>query len=113
DICIFGIRRGSGESIWDIKKRMGFVSPELLQYYDTSVTFREVVASGFFHSIGLHKTLSAGQNKMVEEWIRCFNMTGIAEKPLHTLHKEIQYWALFIRALVNNPDLLIFDEPFQ
>src|SRR5690606_14839714 len=77
------------------------------------VRFRDVVASGFFHSIGLHRKISKEQYERVDQFLHCFSLTHLGEKTLQSLTKEDQYWAFLLRALVNNPDLLIFDEPFQ
>jgi molybdate transport system ATP-binding protein len=54
---VFGRCRGSGESIWEIKERIGWVSPEIHAYYPAGALALDVVGSGFFGSVGLHATL--------------------------------------------------------
>ena len=53
DISLFGHRRGSGESIWDIKKHIGYVSPEMHRAYQKNIAALDIVASGLFDTVGM------------------------------------------------------------
>ncbi len=113
EIRLFGQQRGSGESIWQIKRRIGWVSPELHVFYDRSLTAREVVSSGFFDSVGLYRRCTPEQAAIVSDWMEALNLTSLAERPLSVLSTGQQRLALLARALVKNPPLLVLDEPCQ
>jgi molybdate transport system ATP-binding protein len=112
-IYLFDKRRGSGESIWDIKKNIGFISPELHRYFDPSTIVHQVIASGLFDTMGLFKRLDAALEKRVDDWIRVFGLAAEKHKPLHLLPAGRQRLALLARALIKHPVLLVLDEPCQ
>jgi len=113
DIYLFDRKRGSGESIWDIKQKTGFVSPELHVYFEQGITCLDVVASGFFDTIGLFRRLSDTQEETVMVWLRLLHMEALRDKSFHLLSAGEQRMLLLARALVKNPPLLILDEPCQ
>ncbi|MEO6316598.1 MAG: ATP-binding cassette domain-containing protein, partial [Chitinophagaceae bacterium] len=112
-IILFDKQRGTGESIWDIKKRIGFVSPELHLYFEQHATCFEVIASGLFDTIGLFRRLSAEQEERLIFWMRLMGLESIQHKRLNQISTSEQRMALLARALVKNPALLILDEPTQ
>jgi len=113
-IVLFDRKRGSGESIWDIKKKIGYVSPELHWYFDTNITVYNTIASGFFDTIGLYKKLTDTQHLLVQQWLDFLRLSShVQHKPLATISTSQQRLTLLARALVKNPPLLILDEPCQ
>lgn len=113
EIFLFCKRRGSGESIWDIKKRIGFTSSEMHLYYRWNVSCASVVASGFFDTIGLYRTCNEKQEHQVKELFRILNVEYLYSKPFLKTSSGEQRLILFMRTLVKNPELLILDEPFH
>ena len=114
DLTLFGIRRGSGETIWDIKKHIGYVSSSLHLEYRVSTTVRNVILSGYFDSIGIYQAVSDKQQKLVQGWLDILGIdTRTADAPFHSLSWGQQRLALIVRALVKHPTLLILDEPLQ
>jgi molybdate transport system ATP-binding protein len=113
EIYLFDRRRGTGESIWDIKRRIGYVSSELHLYFDPSVTCFEVVASGLFDTIGLFRHPSSQQAQRVKEWIEAFGLHSSQDKLIRQLGLGQQRMALLARALVKSPPVLVLDEPCQ
>lgn len=113
DVYLFDRKRGSGETIWEIKKKIGYVSPELHQHYDKSFSLFDTVASGLFDTIGLFKKLNEKQRQLVYEVLSAFHIEDQAQKLLGSLSHGKQRWVLLARALVKNPPLLILDEPCQ
>ncbi|KEA51891.1 molybdenum ABC transporter ATP-binding protein [Mangrovibacter sp. MFB070] len=114
DLTLFGRRRGSGETIWDIKKHIGYVSSSLHLDYRVSTTLRNVILSGFFDTIGIYQAVSERQQRLVREWLQLLGMdNATADAPFHSLSWGQQRIALIARALVKHPTLLILDEPLQ
>jgi len=114
DLTLFGRRRGSGETIWDIKKHIGYVSSSLHLDYRVSTTVRNVILSGFFDSIGIYQAVSDKQHKLVQQWLDILGLDSrTADSPFHSLSWGQQRLALIVRALVKHPTLLILDEPLQ
>ena len=112
-IYLFDRKRGTGESIWDIKKRIGYVSPEMHLYYMEDVSALAVVCSGFFDSIGLFRKCNDTQQKTAIKWMKIFNIEYLRERPFLSLSSGEQRLVLLTRTFVKNPDLIILDEPLH
>jgi molybdate transport system ATP-binding protein len=113
DISLFGRRRGTGESIWDIKKHIGFVSPEFHRAYHENFPAIEIVASGLHDSVGLYKRPRPDQMGICEFWMRLFGIEHLRDRLFLTLSSGEQRLCLLARAFVKDPALLILDEPFH
>lgn len=113
NIILFDRKRGSGESIWDIKKKIGYVSPEFFQFFPTQQTCFDIVCSGFFDTLGLFRKCSANQKEIVSQWLEATGLSGEENTRFDKLSVSQQRMCLITRALVKSPPLLILDEPCQ
>ncbi|MDU1906207.1 MAG: ATP-binding cassette domain-containing protein [Dysgonomonas sp.] len=113
DITLFDRKRGTGESIWDIKKHIGYVSPEMHLYYLKNVRCLDVVGSGFFDTIGLYKKCNAEQEKLALHWMEVFGVENIRNTSFLNISTGEQRLVLLARVFVKNPELLILDEPLH
>lgn len=112
-LTLFDRRRGTGESIWDIKKRIGYLSPDMHTYYLQDIPCIDVVASGFFDSIGLFRKCSEEQRISARRWLEVFNISQLADRSFVKISYGEQRLILLARAFVKNPELLILDEPLH
>jgi molybdate transport system ATP-binding protein len=113
DLHLFGNKRGSGESIWDIKKRIGLISPELHWYFDPLATVKQSILSGFFDSSGLFREPDYTKKTQAAELISYFGLTEYQDVLLNQLPLGKQRLAFLARTIIKNPELLILDEPCQ
>ena len=113
DISLFGRRRGTGESIWDIKRRIGYVSPEMHRAYLKDLPAIEIVASGLHDSIGLYVRPRPEHIGICKEWMRVFGIEELADRTFLKLSSGEQRLVLLARAFVKDPELLILDEPLH
>ena len=113
DITLFGRPRGSGESIWQIKQRIGIVSSALHLQYRVSCSALDVLLSGFFDSIGLYHKPTKPQLELAKEWLAILHMSEFATTGFKQLDYGQQRLLLIGRALIKQPLLLILDEPYQ
>jgi molybdate transport system ATP-binding protein len=113
ELYLFGSKRGSGESIWDIKEHIGLISPEFHWYFDTNATVFQSIASGLYDSVGLFKTLPYSKVIQVDELINYLGLSESKNDLLNTLPLGKQRLVLLARTIIKNPELLILDEPCQ
>ena len=111
DILVFGFQRGQGESIWQIKQFIGYVSTALQWEYRVQISLRNVIISGFYDSIGLYSKASDRQKSIADQWLALLGMSDRADQPFQKLSYGDQRLLLIARAMVKHPPLLILDEP--
>lgn len=110
---LFGNKRGTGESIWEIKERIGLISPELHWYFDASATVWQSIASGFYDSSGLYCSPGSTKHAQVDELIGYFGLTAYKNTLMNELPLGKQRLTLLARTIVKKPAILILDEPCQ
>lgn len=113
DITLFDRPRGSGESIWDIKRHIGYVSPEMHRSYKRNLPSIRIVASGLMDSIGLYAIPDAKDYDRCRWWLDIFGIGHLADRPFLQLSSGEQRLVLLARAFVKDPQLLILDEPLH
>ncbi|MCP4718312.1 MAG: ATP-binding cassette domain-containing protein, partial [Desulfobacteraceae bacterium] len=113
DLRIFGIQRGTGESIWELKRHMGIVSPDLHRNYYVPGTALHCIISGLFDSIGLYQKYTTQNEQQAAKWLERTGLLREAQTPFRNLTYANQRLVLIARALIKVPWLLILDEPTQ
>jgi molybdate transport system ATP-binding protein len=113
DIRLFGHRRGSGESIWQIKRHIGYVSPEMHRAYLKDLPAIDIVASGLTDSVGLYTRPKPEQKQICLNWMSIFGIEHLADRTFLKLSSGEQRLCLLARAFVKDPELLILDEPLH
>lgn len=113
DISLFGRRRGSGESIWEIKRHIGYVSPEMHRAYLKNLPAVSIVASGLHDSIGLYRQMHAEDVEQCVRWMDIFGIAALKDRNFLQLSSGEQRLVLLARAFVKDPELLILDEPMH
>jgi molybdate transport system ATP-binding protein len=113
DISLFGRKRGTGESIWEIKKHIGYVSPEIHRAYLKNIPAIDIVASGLHDSVGLYVRPKPEQRSVCEQWMNIFGIGEFKDDSFLQLSSGEQRLVLLARAFVKEPDLLILDEPLH
>ena len=113
DLRLFGRKRGTGESIWEIKRHIGYVSPEMHRAYLKDIPAIDIVASGLADSIGLYKRPAPEHRGICLRWMQVFGIEQLAERTFLSLSSGEQRLCLLARAFVKDPELLILDEPLH
>ena len=111
DITLFGRKRGSGETIWDIKKHYGLVSAQFHRDYRAGGSVLNVIISGFFDTIGLYDSPTQTQILIAHQWLDLLDLSSLAKQPFSQLSYGEQRLVLIVRAVVKLPLILILDEP--
>lgn len=111
EIYLFGRRKGHGESIWDIKQRIGYISSELQNRHPGNQTALDIVCSGYFGTLGLYRRCPAEKVRVAEEWMDLLGIADLSEKYFGRLSHGQKQLVLIARAMVKSPLLLILDEP--
>ena len=113
DISLFGHQRGSGESIWEIKRHIGYVSPEMHRSYHRDIPALRIVASGLKDTVGLYVQSTEEEREVCRWWMRIFGIEHLADRSYLQMSSGEQRLVLLARAFVKDPELLILDEPLH
>lgn len=111
DISLFGIKKGSGESVWELKKKMGYFTADMVRGFARLDSIGNMVVSGFFDSVGLYKTPSHLEIEIAHQWLKVLGLFDVRKQSFVELTKGQQRLVLIARAMVKSPPLLILDEP--
>ncbi|MEQ2009241.1 MAG: ATP-binding cassette domain-containing protein, partial [Limisphaerales bacterium] len=100
-------------TLWEIRARVGYVGPDLQTAYRDDLTAREVVASGFFASIGLLDAVTRAQWRRVDAVLEQFSLGDLAQENFLRLSYGQRRRLLLARAMVHRPQVLLLDEPLD
>ena len=113
DIEVLGTRLGESTNLWERRRSVGYVAPELAWHYPREVTLRELVLSGFCGSIGNYGAASTSELETTQALLATFKLENLAERQLAILSEGTVRLGLLLRAIVHQPRLLLLDEPTQ
>ncbi len=113
DIRRFERKQGAGESIWDIKRNIGYVSPEIHRAYCEPIPTIEIVASGLHDTVGLYRKMRDEDREVCLFWMKLFGIERLHNRNFTTISSGEQRLVLLARAFVKDPELLILDEPLH
>lgn len=111
DITLFGRKRGSGETVWEIKEKFGVVNTQLQLTHINRMRVAEVVASGLYDTVGLYNNCSGKARDIALQWLHTIGLDSLAKTAFGELSFGEQRLALLARAMVKSPLILILDEP--
>ena len=111
DLLLFGHKKGSGESVWSIKEKIGWFAPNMVRHFDRQDSLEKMIVSGFFDSVGLYTRPSDRQLNLAHDWLRLMGMYDSRKQPFRLSPAGHQRMVLIARAMVKHPPLLILDEP--
>ena len=111
NLVLFGIKKGSGEAVWDIKKNIGYLNATMTQFFPRLDSVEKMVLSGFFDSIGLYSMPNETQIKTAQQWLKIIGLYKERNAAFCFLPLGRQRMVMVARAMVKHPPLLILDEP--
>lgn len=113
DIVIFDRRRGSGESIWEIKDAIGYVCPEMQLYFKSSEPVKEIIIQGMRNSLDRYRKSTPEEQAVADYWMRALGISHLSDRKFLELSSGEQRIVMLVRALVKQPELLVLDEPLH
>jgi molybdate transport system ATP-binding protein len=111
DLYLFGMKKGGGETVWDIKQYIGYFNPVMIQHFSRLDSIELMIVSGCMDSIGVYIKPSEMQLRLAKEWLDYLGLLSLKNKPIQFLPAAQQRMVLIARAMVKHPPLLILDEP--
>ena len=111
NIVLFDRLRGTGETIWDIKKNIGYFTPTISELFEKRHSVIQMIVSGFYDSIGLYRKPEDLHVHLAKKWLEVAGLSHLQSSTFSSLSNGLQKVIMVIRAMVKNPPLLILDEP--
>lgn len=111
ELYLFGMKKGGGETVWDIKQYIGYFNPVMIQHFSRLDSIELMIVSGCMDSIGVYIKPSEMQLRLAKEWLDYLGLLSLKNKPIQFLPAAQQRMVLIARAMVKHPPLLILDEP--
>lgn len=111
ELYLFGRKRGTGESIWDIKKLIGYFTPAMTDKFMGYHSVLHMIISGLTDSIGLYQRPTESQLRLAKQWLTLIGMSPLQDARYHDLSQGQKRMVMCARAMIKHPTLLILDEP--
>ncbi|MBC8766996.1 ATP-binding cassette domain-containing protein [Arenibacter sp. BSSL-BM3] len=111
ELYLFGQQKGTGESVWDIKKRIGYYTPSMTDKFSGLHSALNMVISGMNDSVGLYLLATENQRALAKEWLLILDMWHLRDVYFADLSTGQQRMIMTARAMIKHPPLLILDEP--
>ncbi|NNE76967.1 MAG: ATP-binding cassette domain-containing protein, partial [Pricia sp.] len=111
ELYIFGRKKGTGESVWDIKKRIGYFTPSMTDKFTGYHSVEHMIISGLNDSIGLYVKPTEVQLRLAKAWLQLIRLYEIKNELFHDLSMGRKRLVMCARAMIKHPPLLILDEP--
>jgi molybdate transport system ATP-binding protein len=111
NIFLFGYKKGTGESVWDIKKNIGYFSQAIMRFFERPDSAENMIVGGLFDSVGLYQLPSDAMKILANNWLKVLGLKNEAAKPFSNFSPGHQRMILIARAMIKHPPLLILDEP--
>lgn len=111
DLTIFGQKKGSGESVWELKQKIGYYTPAITNKFRGYHSLENMIISGLHDSIGLYVQPTDSEKHLAHEWLNLLNLKDRKEDHFRDLTVGEKRLVMVARAMVKHPPLLILDEP--
>lgn len=111
DLFLFGKKKGSGETVWDIKKKVGYFTPSMTELFRRDNSLEQMIISGLLDTVGLYRKATGRQQEIADAWLNSLDMYAIRKQSFRRLSQINQRLVLIARAMIKHPPLLILDEP--
>ena len=111
NLTVFGHKKGSGESVWDLKEMIGYFSPSMVDRFRGYHTLEHMLISGMHDSVGLYIRPSETEVQKATEWLRFLGLESRKQHYFHQLSIGAKRLVMTARAMIKHPPLLILDEP--
>lgn len=111
DLFLFGRKKGSGESVWEIKKKIGYFTSPMTELFQRNNTVEQMVISGLLDTVGLYRKATGRQLELAGQWLRAVGIDHLKDTSFLKLSQVHQRMVLIVRAMIKHPPLLILDEP--
>ncbi len=111
EIYLFGNKKGTGESVWGIKEKIGYFTPAMIENFHSSQTVEQMVISGLVDSVGLYMKPTDRQRDLAWQWLKLLDLEDNKEDRFYRLSQVNQRMVLIARAMIKHPPLLVLDEP--
>lgn len=105
-VYLFGKRRGSGESIWDIKRRISYLGPEIVTFLNP----KNIQQPARAYISAMQRSASQQQ---LDELVRFFGAERWFTQPVKHLSSGQLQLMFLIQYFLGQKELLLLDEPFQ
>ena len=111
DLTLFGQKKGSGESVWEHKSKIGYFAPAITDKFRGYHTLEHMIISGLHDSIGLYVLPTYTEKNVAVQWLQLLGLHHKKDDYFRDLSVGEKRLIMVARAMVKHPPLLILDEP--